>query len=224
MSGEEHISGVVKDDFIARQTKPSLVPEATLYSTEYSTMPEDDRVAFATLVGAGGAVKVERVRDGILQPRVKLVVAKIGGEMIGCAALKSPTDGYRAGFERAKAQFSLPKKDYPHELGYVAVHPDHEGQGWGLRLCEFVMVLAGRDGVFATTGTPSMLTRILPRLRFRWVGAVWKGQPNQKDKKKPDLHLLVRPHPDETENYAANGPKGSFGKCVPAEGSSLKDG
>ena len=159
-------------------------------------MSEDDREAFAALVAAGGAVKVERVREGIQHRGVKLVVAKIGGEMIGCAALKSPTDGYRAGFQKGKAQFALAEEDYPHELGYVAVHSDHEGQGWGSRLCEMVMLIAGGDGVFATTGTPSMLTRILPSLGFKWVGAVWKGLPNHNDKKKPDLHLLIRPRLD----------------------------
>ena len=198
--------------------------QVTIYATEYSAMSEDDREAFATLVAAGGAVKVERVREGIQHPGAKLVAAKIGDEMIGCAALKSPTDRYRAGFKKGKAQFALPEEAYPHELGYVAVHPDHEGQGWGSRLCEMVMLLAERDGVFATTATPSMLTRILPSLGFRWVGAVWEGQPNQKDKKKPDLHLLVRPRLDNTESLAASCRTGSFGKCLPAEHSSLKDG
>ncbi|MBC7283297.1 GNAT family N-acetyltransferase [Hoeflea sp.] len=187
-------------------------------------MSEDDRKAFATLVAFGGAVKVDRVRAGIQHQGAKLVIAKINGEMIGCAALKSPTEGYRAGLQKGKAQFALPEEAYPHELGYVAVLSGHEGQGWGSRLCEIVMLLAGRDGVFATTGTASMLTRILPGLGFKWVGVVWNGEQNQKDKKKPDLHLLVRPRLDNTENFAANRAKGNFGKCLPADYSSLKDG
>ncbi len=187
-------------------------------------MSDDDREAFAILVAAGGAVKVDLVREGIQHPGAKLVVAKIGGKMIGCAALKSPTDEYRVGFQKGKAQFALHEEAYPHELGYVAVHPDYEGQGWGSRLCELVMMLAGRDGVFATTGTASMLTKILPSLGFRWVGVVWKGLPNDKDKRKPDLHLLVRPRLDNTKDPAAKCPNGIFGKGLPVEVLSLKDG
>lgn len=186
--------------------------QVTIYATEYPAMSVDDRQAFTTLVAAGGAVKVDRVREGIQHPGVKLVVAKIGGEMIGCAALKSPTAKYRAGFQKGKAQFALAEEAYPHELGYVAVHPNHEGQGWGSRLCEMVMLLAGGDGVFATTSTASMLTRILPSLGFKWVGVVWKGLPNHNDKIKPDLHLLVRPRLDNTKSFAADYLNGSFGK------------
>lgn len=75
-----------------------------------------------------------------------------------------------------------------------------------------VMLLAGRDGVFATTGTASMLTRILPSLGLKWVGVVWKGLPNHNDRKEPDLHLLVRPRLDNTKNFAVDYPNGSFGK------------
>lgn len=196
----------------------------TVYTTEYSAMSDKDREAFATLVATGGAVKVDRVREGIQHPGVKLVVAKIGGEMIGCAALKSPTENYRARIQNEKAQFALPEEAYPHELGYVAVLSGHEGQGWGSRLCEMVMLLAGRDGVFATTGTASMLTRILPGLGFKWVGAVWKGEPNDNDKKIPYLHLLVRPRLDNIKNLAADCPNNNAGKGEPAEESSLKDG
>lgn len=186
--------------------------EVTIYATEYPAMSEDDRESFATLVAAGGAVKIDRVREGIQHHGVKLVVAKIGGKMIGCAALKSPADGYRAAFQTGKARYALPKDVYPHEVGYVAVHPDHERQGWGSRLCEMAMLLAGDDGVFATTGTASMLTRVLPRLGFKWVGVVWKGLPNHNDKKRPDLHLLVRPRIGGADNFAAHRPSGSFGK------------
>lgn len=186
--------------------------EVVIYATEYPALSEDDRESFAALVTAGGAVTIDRVRDGIQHPGANLVVAKMGGKMIGCAALKSPTNEYRAAFQSGKARCALPIDVYPYELGYVAVDPAHGGQGWGSRLCEMVMLLAGHDGVFATTGNASMLTRILPRLGFKWVGAVWKGQPNHNDKKRPDLHLLVRPRADGTNNFAAHRPSGNSGK------------
>jgi len=159
---------------------------------EHDQIGHDDRMHFVRLVVAGGAVEGDRVREGIGRAGAQLFIARYGGEIVGVAALKVPLEDYRTTLKE-KSGHELSQSAFPRELGYVAVHTEHGGRGLARSLCDFAMRYAGDQGVFATTGTPQMLTSILPKLGFRWVGKVWLGDPNTKTGQKPDLHLMVRP-------------------------------
>lgn len=163
-----------------------------IYVTTYAAMPELERACFARLVAEGGAVTEERVTLGIQRLGVQLIVAKERETMVGVAALKMPLPEYRDSIA-IKSGETVEETAFPLELGYVSVAYGHSGRGVGLKLCDMVIRIAGDSGAFATTGTPQMLTSILPRFGFRWVGKTWKGDPNKKTKVRPDLHLMVRP-------------------------------
>lgn len=163
-----------------------------LYETDHDSMSPMERIQFSKLVAEGGAVSEDYVNRGIQRPGVRLVIARHAKLIVGVAALKVPKRDYRESIE-AKSGIPITGKDFPFELGYVSVAQEHGGRGVGGVLCDFVVRLIGDKGALATTGTPQMLTSILPRFGFRWVGATWKGVPNKKTGLRPDLHLMVRP-------------------------------
>lgn len=158
----------------------------------HDTIEDVEKNAFVALVTAGGAVKEANVRDGIGRAGAQLLVARCNGEIVGVAALKVPKTRYWQSLT-GKSGFEVTSATFPRELGYVAVNPAHRGKGIARKLCDLAMRHAGDQGVFATTGTPQMLTSILPHLGFRWEGRVWKGDQNAITKTKPDLHLMIRP-------------------------------
>jgi hypothetical protein len=162
-----------------------------IYSTEYDAMSDIERKAFSKLVAEGGAVTENYVEQGIQRRGVKLILAKDANVLVGVAALKIPETEYRDSIEK-KSGVSISEADFPFEVGYVSVAHGQGGRGLGSLLCDFVLRLAGDKGAFATTGTPQMLTSILPHFGFRWVGCPWKGAINKKTGLKPDLHLMVR--------------------------------
>lgn len=163
-----------------------------IYATEYSAMSDIERRKVSKLIAEGGAVTESYVLKGIQRRGVQLILAKEAQVLIGVAALKIPEPEYRKSIE-AKSGIAISESDFPFEVGYVSVAREQGGRGLGSMLCDFVVRLVGDNGAFATTGTPQMLTSILPRFGFRWVGCPWKGVPNKKKGLRPDLHLMVRP-------------------------------
>ncbi|WP_132953220.1 GNAT family N-acetyltransferase [Rhodovulum bhavnagarense] len=160
--------------------------------TEYRVLSSEDATKhdvdiFAELVRSGGAVDEYFVRQGVNRPGAKLIFAESDGQAIGVAALKIPSDQYRSGLESGvKAGQPLLHEDYPYELGYVSVSPDHGKRGIGRKLVEIALELAEGKGIFATTSNPAMKDGILQQVGFFQVGNVWKNGKNE------TLHLLVR--------------------------------
>ncbi|WP_417809750.1 GNAT family N-acetyltransferase [Thioclava sp.] len=140
------------------------------------TATEEELDTFVELVGSGGAVNENYVRRGAVRPGAQIVFAEVDGQTIGVAALKVPSVGYRSGLqEAAKAGYSLPESEYPRELGYVSVSPEHSGQGIAKALVAEVMRLATGNGVFATTSNPTMKMGVLPSFKFVPVGKTWEN-------------------------------------------------
>lgn len=160
--------------------------------TEYRVLNSEDATKhdvdiFVELVRSGGAVDEHFVRQGVKRPGAKIVFAWSDGQAIGVAALKIPSDQYRSGLESGvKAGHPLAHEDYPYELGYVSVSPDHGKRGIGRKLVDIVLELAEGKGVFATTSNPAMKDGILRPVGFYQTGNVWKNDANE------TLQLLVR--------------------------------
>lgn len=147
----------------------------------------DEVVSFVELVQSGGAVDEYYVRQGLKRPGAKIVFAEVGCKVVGVAALKIPSEQYRFGLQgAAKADYPLSQNDYPFELGYVSVSPEHSGQGIARKLIKEVLLIAGGKGIFATTSHPAMKNILLPFFRFAPVGKSWINESGDV------LHLLVR--------------------------------
>ena len=106
-------------------------------------LTKDEVDTFVKLVSTGGAVNGYFVRQGVKRPGAIVVFSEMNGRTVGVAALKVPSDEYRSGLQStAKANCSIPHKDYPYELGYVSVLPDHGGRGIARRMIEIVLGFA----------------------------------------------------------------------------------
>jgi len=108
-----------------------------------------EREQFLVLVHMGGEANAtpDRIRRA-----EALAMAWSGGDLIGIAALKRPLDSYREKVAR-RSGVSLRSSEWPYELGYVFVLPNHRGHGYAKRLVEHAVRAAGRRNVFATVRT-----------------------------------------------------------------------
>jgi GNAT superfamily N-acetyltransferase len=146
---------------------------------------QSEREAMIQLVVEGEAVSEANVRAGIERAEA-LIFCATEGRVVGVAALKVPLASYRISLARKdRANVPVPEKDYPRELGYVAVDPLWQRRGIGPFLSSQVVWLARGRGLFATTGNDAMLKKVLPGLAFHCEGATWAG-----DKEK--LVLMLR--------------------------------
>ncbi|WP_417247482.1 GNAT family N-acetyltransferase [Celeribacter sp.] len=142
---------------------------------------------FVELVASGGAVDEKYVRLGVVRPSAQIIFAEISGSTVGVAALKVPSVEYRYRLQSvAKAGYSLPEREYPYELGYVSVSPEHAGKGIAKALVKEVMSLTDGSGIFATTSNPAMKDGVLPPFKFVPAGQTWKNANGD------TLGLLVR--------------------------------
>ena len=152
---------------------------------EYAVLGSQDATqrdvdSFVRLVREGEAVGEHYVRQGIQRKGAKMVLARIEDQVVEVAALKVPLKTYRDGIaSAAKSGHPIPEDKYPFELGYVAVHTDHEGKGIGHALVASVIALSGGHGLFATTSHPAMKKSILPRAGFQPVGTSWANAQNE---------------------------------------------
>ncbi|MEO0543261.1 MAG: hypothetical protein AAFY99_05525 [Pseudomonadota bacterium] len=103
-----------------------MIKYRTLVGTD-ATKEEVD--TFVELVGLGGAVVEDYVREGVVLPSAQIIFAEVEGQAVGVAALKVPLVRYRSGLQGArKSGYSLPESEFPYELGYVSVSPKHSSQ------------------------------------------------------------------------------------------------
>lgn len=162
----------------------SMIKYRTLISAN-ATQEEVD--TFVELVTSGGAVDEKYVRMGVVRPGAQIIFAEVAGQTAGVAALKVPSVEYRSGLQSAaKADYSLQESEYPYELGYVSVSPEHSGKGIAKALVAEVMRLADGNGIFATTSNPTMKDGVLPPFSFVLAGKTWQNASGD------TLRLLVR--------------------------------
>lgn len=146
---------------------------------EYRTLlgadaTQEEVDTFVELVRSGGAVDEKYVQMGAVRPGAHISFAEVRGRPVGVAALKIPSDNYRFGLQgAAKAGYSLLNSEYPYELGYVSVLPEHSGKGIGKALVTEVIRLADGNGIFATTSNPTMKDGLLPSFAFEPAGRNW---------------------------------------------------
>ena len=142
---------------------------------------------FAAIVTEGGEV-ADRVR-GRIESAYTLGSITYDGTIVGTAALKKPKVSYRAKvFENAKSEAN--PKEYPFELGWIFLQPNHRKKGQMARLLDQLMPLAKGQNVFATTRSANdLMHEVLLQMDFRVDGEAYSSeqQPDQ------TLRLFIRP-------------------------------
>lgn len=133
----------------------------------------DGQVAeVARLVHACGAVKgtIEQIENRVKRAHL-VVIALWADKIVGVAALKSPARTYRNTLRKAVG-VDLSEKEYPTELGYVAVSEANRGHRLSsLLMTELMSQPAGAEGVFATTKRDGYRMAALPDLGFEYRGS-----------------------------------------------------
>lgn len=150
------------------------------------TCNEDEIDRFSSKVIDGG-----EVGEGI-HNRVKRAF-QIGyilydNSIIGTAALKKPSTGYRSKvFKKAGTQ--LTPSTYPYELGWIFLDPPHRQKGQMTRLIDELLPAAKGSALFATTRKSNAIMReMLVQLGFSEEGIAYESEQNPQD----TLNLFVR--------------------------------
>ena len=108
--------------------------------------------------------------------------------VVGTAALKRPTQKYRAGIFN-KAGSMLNPADYPYELGWIFLDEAHRRKGQMTRLIDKLLPAANGSALFSTTRTSNEIMReMLFQMRFLEEGVAYKSEQNPEDK----LNLFIR--------------------------------
>jgi GNAT superfamily N-acetyltransferase len=143
-----------------------------------------DVASFCKLVKAGGEVAEAGLEQLVNQAR-RLVFARSDNALVGVAALKTPRPNYKARVFRKAGVGNA--DDYPLELGWVFVVPEHRRQGISGRLVE--AALEGTDGgAFATSRLDNThMHGCLERHGFER-----SGQPYKSDDADREILLYVR--------------------------------
>jgi len=97
--------------------------------------------------------------------------------LVGTAAIKTPRQSYR---EKVfdKSGLAAQRESYPHELGWIYLHPDHRGGGRILQLLDRMMV--DPQGIFATVRTTNIpMQKILQRYDFKRTGNAYPSSQSE---------------------------------------------
>jgi GNAT superfamily N-acetyltransferase len=131
--------------------------------------PADFQACFA-IIGTGGAVGMASMRRDLPRAAV-VVVARFHNGIVGIGVIKPVRKQYAMGIA-AKSGFAFPAET--QELGYVAVHPDHQGKRLSQRITD--LLLSQHSGrMFATTDDDRM-KKTLKRAGFSMKGREWRGK------------------------------------------------
>lgn len=120
-----------------------------VFDREPSDCDGKDIGDFMALVLAGGEVTPKGLEDRI-RSAVRLIFLSVGCCLCGVAALKRPEQSYRKDVS-SKSGVSLPKAEYPFELGWVFVMPSARGRRFSIDLTRAALSAADTAGVFATS-------------------------------------------------------------------------
>lgn len=141
---------------------------------------------FASKVAEGGEVAEgagERVKRAF---RLGFIV--YNETIVGTAALKKPTENYRAKvFKNAKS--GLNPSDYPYELGWIFLDVPHRKKGQMTRLIDDLLPAAQGSALFSTTRSSNEIMReMLVQLKFIEDGVEYQSTMNEEE----TLRLYVR--------------------------------
>ena len=122
------------------------------------------------IISAGAAVDPDSAAKE-LSLATLLAVARHEGIIVGVGAIKRVRCGYTVSISK------MSHHDFPSvtpELGYVAVHADHQGHRLSSRIA--IALVTGHPGpLFATTSNPRMKAT-LGKAGFVHEGRGWDGQ------------------------------------------------
>jgi len=158
-------------------------------ANEVVVMTHDDLMSknrldeFVALVGAGGAIEEESIRQGLPSAQSVAFIER-DGKMIAAAAVKKPTSHHVETVAR-QSHYNLPAT-LP-EIGYVVVASDWQGGRLSWLVFDKALELCN-ECAFATTSEPKIKSLLASRA-FRWVGVEW---PSSLDQSKL-LSLWIRP-------------------------------
>ena len=139
----------------------------TIKAVKPTDMPPGEKAAFIDFVLKAGEVD-EATLPVLVDRAVALVAIHDGETLIGTAAVKHPSPGYRTGNFK-KAGHEKLADAHPLELGWVHVHVDHRKKNHGRALVSEAMMHTGGQGIYATTKHDGM-RKILPESGFVAVG------------------------------------------------------
>jgi hypothetical protein len=139
----------------------------------------------------GFALESGQVSPNGLKGRIgnaaRLIFCRLGGALVGIAAVKRPVADYRAGVGE-KAGFPLPAQDWPYELGWIFVVEPQRRKGASKAMVE--TALKDLDGaIFSTTRvTNDGMQAILAQFGFAKSGNDFPS-----DEGEYQLRLFTRP-------------------------------
>lgn len=106
-------------------------------------------------------------------PRATAVaLVKVGENVAGVGAIKRLRERYAATISQ-RSRFTIDVDAL--ELGYVAVHKEHQGQRLSGRIVEILLTSVQQSALFATTDDDRM-KRTLFNAGFEKKGEEWKGE------------------------------------------------
>lgn len=148
---------------------------------------EEEVTTFEELVGRGKEVTPHGL-SGRIKTAKALAFHSVGGQVIGIAALKNPAATRpRKVFRKARAPQN--PNDFPFEVGWVFISPEHRGQGLSRKLLKAVLKFARGSGVFATTRSDNVpMQKTLEKCGFVRTGRLYQSE--RRDNK---LCLFLRP-------------------------------
>lgn len=145
----------------------------------FAALNGETQAAIAQLVKDGGAIvgTIAQIRLRLGNTRALALLREAGtGRIVGFAALKTPSAGYRAA-KFDVAGVPLAAFEQAPELGYVVIADDMRGQRLsGALVDEIARQLVGP--AFATTDNKMMHSN-LARAGFERVGREWQGHKGQ---------------------------------------------
>ena len=153
-----------------------LENETYPWSGVFSDLSSDDQHSVTRLVYEGGAIEgtTAQISERLGRTRkLALLRLKATDRIVGVAALKVPTDGYRAN-KFAAACVPIAGFEKAPELGYVVVAEDMRGR----RLSGDLVDMISKEILepsFATTDSSTMMKN-LQRSGFVRAGQEWQGQ------------------------------------------------
>jgi GNAT superfamily N-acetyltransferase len=134
-----------------------------------ANISEQDLAACLSIIKVGGAVDPKSAERS-LSIASMLAVVRIDRQVVGVGAVKPIRPGYAAKVaEKSGTEFD---SNTP-ELGYVAVHPDHQNNKLATRIVRELLSANGGT-LFATTSNPWMKST-LERAGFAQRGDEWSG-------------------------------------------------
>jgi len=133
-------------------------------------LAEADLAECIRLVTEGNAVDPKYAKRDL--PRALVVaVARKGGQIVGVGTIKPVRREYASGIA---VKSGVPFSPDTPELGYVSVHPDHQGKRLSHRLVEALQSISTKT-LFATTSSDRMKAT-LTKAGFVQRGNEWKGR------------------------------------------------